>query len=268
MTRRLCIFAHFSASGNVAPYVLYHLARLREVCGRLVFASNSELRGAAHEHVAALTDRILERPNVGFDFAAWRDALADEDMEAWDMVLLANSSMIGPLRPLAPVLCEMEGRTCDFWGMTRHHEIAPHLQSYFLGFKAPIIRSAAWREFWTSVRDETDKKAVIRDYEVGLTTFFEARGFTSDSLVRGMQFEPCDRYVMQRRPTLVPKWRRVDRNEADLTLFAAPELVAAGMPYVKASLVWGANRRQRPRDIARIKAMRDIEYDWSLLDGR
>lgn len=266
MTRRLCIFAHFNAADEVAPYVLYHVARLREVCDRLVFVSNSRLGESAHKQVAPATDRILERPNTGFDFAAWRDALADEDMDLWDEVLLANSSMIGPLRPLAPVLDEMSRRSCDFWGMTRHNEIAAHLQSYFLCFKAPVTRSAAWRGFWASVRDETDKKALVRDYEAGLTPYFEARGFTADSFVSELQFEGADRFTRQRRATLIPKWRTIDRNEADLTMFAAPELVKAGMPYLKASLIWGSKGRRRPRDIARIKALPGIDYDWSLLE--
>lgn len=265
---RLCIFAHFDAGGGVAPYVLYHLDKLREVSDRLVVASNSPVSGAAREAVAPLADRILERPNTGFDFAAWRDALADEDMSRWRTVLLVNSSMIGPLRPLFPVLDAMEARRCDFWGFTWHAEIAPHLQSYFLAFRAPVVRSAAWREFWSSVRDEADKKALIRDYEVGLTRFFESRGFAADSYIAPMRFDGPGRFAWQRRASLLPKWRKVDRNHADLTMFAAPELVAAGMPYVKASLVWGSKGRRRPRDIARIRALPGLDYDWSLLDRR
>jgi rhamnosyltransferase len=268
LTRRLCIFAHFNAAGGVAPYVLYNLERLRPLCGRLVFASNSPVSGAARQGMAGLADRILERPNAGFDFAAWRDALAGEDMGAWDAVLLVNSSMIGPVRPLGPVLEEMDARSCDFWGFTRHDEIAPHLQSYFLCFKARVIRSAAWHDFWASVRDETDKKALIRDCEVGLTGFFEERGFASDSYIAGMRFAGPGQYVWQRRASFLPKWRKIDRNHADLTMFAAPELVAAGTPYIKASLVWGSKGRRRPRDIARIRALPGIDYDWSLLDRR
>lgn len=189
-------------------------------------------------------------------------------MKAWDVVLLVNSSIIGPLFPLRPVLEEMESRSCDFWGMTRNDEIAPHLQSYFLAFKASIIGSGAWEEFWTSVREETEKKALIRDYEVRLTSFFESRGFTADSFVHTIQFSPEERYALQRRATFLPKWRKVDRNRADLTMFAAPDLVAAGMPYVKASLVWGSKGRRRPRDIARIKNLPGVNYDWSLLETR
>ena len=264
-TRRLCIFAHFDASGGVLPFVLYHLEQLRAVCGRLVFVSNSPVTVAAQEAVAHQADRIVERPNTGFDFAAWRDALAEEDMDAWDAVLLVNSSMIGPLRPLGPILAEMDARPCDFWGLTRNDEIAQHLQSYFLCFKVPVIRSAAWRDFWASVRDEADKKLLIRDYEAGLTPYFEERRFTGDSFIPPMRFEGPDRYVWQRRASILPKWRKIDRNHADLTMFAASELVAAGMPYIKASLVWGSKGRRRPRDIARINRLPDIDYDWSLL---
>ena len=268
MVRRLCIFAHFNARPGVAPWVLYHLEQLRPLCDRLVFASNSPVSGPARQAVAGLADRILERPNAGFDFATWRDALADEDMNDWDEVLLVNSSMIGPVRSLGPVLEEMAARPCDFWGFTRHDEIAPHLQSYFLCFKAPVIRSAGWHDFWASVRDETDKKALIRDCEVGLTGFFEERGFAADSYIAPMRFDGAGQYVWQRRASFLPKWRKIDRNSADLTMFAAPELVAAGMPYIKASLVWGSKGRRRPRDIARIKAMPGVDYDWSLLDRR
>lgn len=267
-TRRLCIFAHFSAGGGVAPYVLYHLERLRPLCDRIVFASNSPISGPARREVETHVDRILERPNTGFDFAAWRDALAGEDMSAWDEVILVNSSIIGPVRELAPILAEMSARACGFWGFTRHDEIAPHLQSYFLCFKAPVIRSATWREFWASVRDESGKKLVIRDYETRVARYFEEHGFTSDAFIAPMRFDGPDRFVRQRRAGFLPKWRKIDRNSADLTMFAAPELVAAGMPYVKASLLWGSKGRRRPRDIARIKALPDVDYDWSLLEER
>ncbi len=264
----LCIFAHFDAGDGVAPYVLYHLEQLRAVCGRMVFASNSPVTGSDRAATTALVDRILERPNTGFDFAAWRDALVGEDVAAWDAVLLVNSTMIGPLHPLGPVLETMQARPCDFWGFTRHDEIAPHLQSYFQCFKAPVIRSAAWRDFWASVRDAPDKRTLIHNYEIGMTGFFEEHGFTADSYIAPMRFGGSGRYVWRRRATFLPKWRKIDRNQADLTMFAAPELVAAGMPYFKMSLVWGSKGRRRPHDVARIKALPGVDYDWSLLERR
>lgn len=268
MTRRLCIFAHFNARPTVAPYVLYHLERLRVDCDRLVLASNSPVSGPARQAVEDCVDRILERPNTGFDFAAWRDALAGEDMTGWDEVLLVNSSMIGPLRPLAPVLDEMRGRDCDFWGLAENDEVRRHLMSFFLCFKAPVIRSDAWRGFWTSVRDETNKKTLIHDYEIRLTDYFERNGFKSVAYMKRPVFEEHERYTWMRRASFIPKWRKIDRNQADVTMFAAPELVRAGMPYFKASLIWGSKGRRRPRAIREIKALPGLEYDWSLLSRR
>ena len=61
--------------------------------------------------------------------------------------------------------------------MTDNHEIAYHLQSYFIVFKKTVIYSKAFRNFWASVKAEPTKDDVIRKYEVGLTQTLISAGF-------------------------------------------------------------------------------------------
>jgi rhamnosyltransferase len=265
--RRLGILAHYNPDRVVAPYVLYHLRKLRPVCQRLVLVSNSPLDDQSRDEAARYADTIIERPNTGYDFAAWRDALRHEDIAGWDELLLTNSSIFGPLFELEILFARMSGRVCDFWGLTRNQDIAPHLQSYFLCFRNTVLRSRAWRDFWSGVADYASKDDVIREYETRLTGFLEQAGFKSEDAVGPMKFKGRDRYCWTRRSTLIPKWRLTDRNNSDLTLFAAPYLVRAGMPYFKATLVWGTQSRRRPKDIEEIQSVPGVIYDWGLLDS-
>ncbi|MDH5526230.1 MAG: hypothetical protein OEY97_02840 [Nitrospirota bacterium] len=262
---RLCIFAHFNARGTVDPWIIYHLSALRPHVARLVFVSNSPLDDQSAGRVRQHCDELVTRPNKGFDFAAWKLGLANEKLSDFDEVLLTNSSIVGPLFSLESVFSTMAGRPCDFWGLTAHEEMAPHVQSYFLCFRQTVLASPAWKSFWSGVVDIPTKGEVIRDYEVGLTTHLTAHGLKGDTLIHRFPFPEESRYVWKRRATWLPRWKRIDRNEADLTIFAAPELVSQGMPYIKASLIWGHRGRSRPKDVQRVRQALNVHYDWTLL---
>src|SRR5258706_15691942 len=110
-------------------------------------------------------------------------ALQGIDLSVWDELVLTNSSVFGPLFPLRESFDGMSGNPCDFWGMTGNHEIAWHLQSYFLVFRRNILHSPLFGQFWRTVLPRQDKKATIRNYEVGLTRFFEKYRFRAGQLI-------------------------------------------------------------------------------------
>lgn len=252
-SRRLAILAQYDPDGGMPAHVRIHLEHLRPLVQRLVLVSNSPLTEEATARAGAICDRVVLRDNAGWDFAAWRDALSKERPESWDWTVLTNSSVIGPLFPLAPILDRMENRGVDFWGMTRSREMCPHLQSWFLAFSGSTTTSNAWRVFWSSVRESVEKHRVIRDYELNLTPHLEAAGLHSGQVVT---FERWRLTPTPRFPFAV--WRS---NE---TLLSPLELIEKGVPYLKASLVWGRDRHRRaPLDRIR-RATPD--YPWEDLD--
>lgn len=46
-------------------------------------------------------------------------------------LVFCNDSCYPPLKPFSLVFSEMQKRECDFWGLTKNHEISPHIQSFF-----------------------------------------------------------------------------------------------------------------------------------------
>ena len=226
MTRRLCIFAHYDAQGEIKPFVVYYLRKLREVCGDLVFVSVSNPSSTELRKLDGIASSCLFRENVGYDFAMWRLGVSQTDLAGYDELLLTNSSVFGPLWPLESVFERMAGVPCDIWGMTDNGEIAWHLQSYFLVFRRQIIESEAFRSFWASVLPYQNKTQVIRSYEIGLSIFFKEQGFHLVSLVK-----VDDLYRSSSRIRL---WKPGSRKNPTCSKGLA--LIDAGMPLVKVEL--------------------------------
>lgn len=261
---RLILLASFSQHPDVPPYILYHLAALRAFGDKIVFVSNSPLGAKAQGDLATVCDEVLERPNIGYDFAAWRDAIQREDMAEWDEILLTNSSVVGPLFSLASLFHDMKGRDCDFWGLTHSMNTRPHIQSYFVCFRKAVLESDAWRAFWSSVENTDDKWTVIYKYEVQFKAFFEDRGFRSDTLLPQMEKSGLARIGIRRSNILLPIYIPIDKNRTNPTIHSPLELIENGLPYLKASLLWGHNRRQ-PFPLRKIMALEKVDYDWSLV---
>jgi rhamnosyltransferase len=175
--RRVAVFAHYDSQNTIKRYILRHLAALREVCDEIHFASTAQLGSGelAKLNGLATSSRLCE--NAGYDFGMWAQVLAPLHLEDCDELVLTNSSVYGPVTPLAQVFARMSDCACDFWGMTDSLEIEYHIQSFFLVFRKSILKSGKVGRFFASVLPYRHKWQVIRSYEVGLTHFFLDEGF-------------------------------------------------------------------------------------------
>lgn len=242
------IFAHHDADARVRPYVRAHLDALREVAARRVFVTTAPLEGPQPD-----VDRVIVRQNVGFDFGSWREALRREVLDDVDELVLVNSSVFGPMPGgLRVAFRRMREVPADFWGMTDSHQFDWHLQSYFLVFRRPLLQSEAFAEFWERMLLHATKAQTIRSYELGLTQWLRQAGFRGVPLIGTARFTP------EWRKRLWPRaWKM------NPTARYAPELLDAGMPYVKVELL-----RDNPYDVplgpvrARMKA---AGYDLDLV---
>ena len=219
---RIAFFAHFDPDSEVKPFTEVMLQHLRSVASSVVFASTATLSEAEVEKVKRHAQHVFLLENAGYDFAMWRHALENVAIDDYDEVILTNSSVIGPVFPLAPIFERMTADPCDFWGMTDSLQYSWHLQSYFIVFKKQVIASPAFRRFWNSVLPYRSKVQVIRSYEIGLSSFLVDGGF------RGRAFAGVDSWAPR-----VFKKRRITSP----TTRYPRKLLDLGMPFVKVSVL-------------------------------
>jgi lipopolysaccharide biosynthesis protein len=245
---KLALYAHYSKDKDVARHVLFFLRKLRELDFQTYFISNSPVSLSGREQLHECCARVIQRENAGFDFAMWQKGLAECDLSQVEELLLTNSSIVGPLQPLAALWQDPALKEYDFWGLTDNDEIWPHLQSFFLVFHSRVIRSNFFLQFWKSILPYQDKYQVIRSYEVGLTNWLEQNGFKWKALFP--QRAVLDHYIAARKgrnlfkkvlDRLKNQGRPAQWQGGNTTLFYPDVLIASGMPFLKASLLTNAD---------------------------
>jgi lipopolysaccharide biosynthesis protein len=250
--RRLAVFAHYDAQGEIKPYVHFYLRALRPHCERIVFVSTATLSPATLGTLDGLCDETALRQNSGFDFGMWQHAIVGTDLGPFDELLLANSSVFGPLWPLDRVFDRMAGEECDFWGITDNYEFHWHLQSYFLCFRRRVLESEAFSRFWSSVLPYRDKLQAIMSYELGLSQLLVEAGMRPKALV------PCDSLFPEGPARHLHRHKR--RNP---TCYHPMRVLNAGSPFVKVELL-----RDNPVEISLrgvYHEMLRLGYDRSLI---
>lgn len=168
----VAIFAHYDRCGAVSKHVFHYLSELTANGLSVVFVSNAgQLEPDAVARLQHLCAAILVRRNIGYDFGAWREAMEHLSLPRSnsEVLVLANDSVYGPIRPLQETLARIHLDESPVWGLTESWQIDYHLQSYFLVFGTQALRSEAWRQFWDGVRPAPSKPWVIRHYEVGIS---------------------------------------------------------------------------------------------------
>lgn len=235
--KRLALFAHFGSSPQVAKHVFFHLEHLQQFGFQTGFISNSKISSASEQELKKTCQRIILRDNSGFDFSMWRQGLEEFNLAEFDELLLTNSSIIGPLQPLAPVWEKAALGGGDFWGLTDNDELGEHLQSYFLVFKPQVFRSPRFAEFWSAVLPYQDKEQVIRSYEVGLTRWLAEGGFTWKAVFERENIRRI--FLKQQSPAWKIRNRIRRRNHPWQNVMTVhPEiLLQCGMPFLKAALL-------------------------------
>ena len=184
--KRLLLYVHFNKFQELSPHVEYQLTKMRPVFSKVVFISNSAFSDSLQEKLRNqhLIDDFIQRENIGFDFAAWRDGmnfLGFETLKGYDSVTLMNDTCFGPLWDMAPIYDKFESDdTVDFWGMTNfraNHQFKEHIQSYYLSFSQKVIVSKTFQDFWMGIQNFTDVQDVITHYETQVTTNLTDAGF-------------------------------------------------------------------------------------------
>lgn len=179
---------------------------------------------------------VARRPNSGYDFGSWRDALAAfPQIATTDRVVLMNDSLEGPAGPLDELLRRIEGTSADVWGVSMNPSPRRHLHSFLLAFRGGVLAQEPLRDFFAGVTAQSSKQMVIDHYELGLTAVAERAGLQVEA-----GWTPQELGVPA--ATLVP-------------IHAWAPLMDAGFPFVKRVLLTQLRfAAQRPAIEARLGA--------------
>src|SRR5215218_4427088 len=71
-TEKLCLFASYTFTSEVAAYVLYYLSELKKEGFTIAFITTSRLTEASMDKLKSFCALIVERENVGIDFGSWK----------------------------------------------------------------------------------------------------------------------------------------------------------------------------------------------------
>lgn len=217
--RRVCLFAGYDVHGVVDDYVVAYLRDLSRFADVYYLAdcemSPEELAKLDGIVVQAWTERHGE-----YDFGSYSrlaQLVGWERLAGYDEMLLVNDSCY-LLKPLDDVFSEMADRDCDWWGMqatkglvstrnkasNRFRRPIPidqvhggmldsfeneycydfHLGSYFIAFRRAVVADPRFQRFLSDVTGQQSKRHLVLKYEIGLTRFLTAWGYTFDTYVR------------------------------------------------------------------------------------
>ena len=200
--KRLGIFFFFEKNGVVDEFITYYLADLVKNLSELVIVCNGKLDAAGRAAFSQFTDHILMRENKGLDVWAYKtalDAYGWERLAEFDEIVMTNSTMMGPVRPLREMFDEMDqNQDLDFWGLSIHHGaqsnpfkgkhiyryLPVHLQSHFIVYRKRFVQSAALQKYWDTMPMIESYNDSVQRYEAVFTKQFADKGFKWDVYVK------------------------------------------------------------------------------------
>lgn len=142
---------------------------------------------------------VIERPNVGYDFGGYRDAILHlaPDLSELDRLYVLNDSvwMIGGSQSWFE---QVRLSDCDFVGATTHYGINRvdprefrnlqwefttkhrnfHYASYALAINKNILCDKRFINFWSTLLISNNKKRTVKRGEIGLSKWVKKNGFS------------------------------------------------------------------------------------------
>ncbi len=206
--RRVCLFAGYDNDGVIDDYVLEYLRELSRHAD-VYYLADGYIEPDELAKLAPYTLGAWAVAHGAYDFGSLsmlaRDLVGWDVIDTYDELVFANDSAF-LLRPLDDVFATMDGRANDWWGlqaskhgfekhsngglpldaaevkrrmigeraMNDHDHL--HLSSYFLVFRAPVVRDPGFRRRLDAVVPQLDKQLVIFKYEIGLSRYLMCAG--------------------------------------------------------------------------------------------
>lgn len=223
--RRLLVFFFYDKDGVVDGYLRYFLDDLTQNVAETIVICNGKLNTAGRASFEKYTDKIIVRENKGLDVWAYKTGL---DYYGWDKlaefdeVILANSTMMGPVYPFKEMFDTMDQKEdLDFWGVTLYHgaDFDPfgsnpygylplHIQSHFIVYRQRFVKSLDLQLFWKNMKQISGYQDSVGSYESYFTKAFEDKGFKWDVYVDTRNLTDYTDYPLMKCPTkLIKEYR-------------------------------------------------------------
>lgn len=187
--KRIIIMACYIPHGEIEEYKKKLIEAVSSYADFFVIVSNGAVSEQTYSFFKEKSSKVLMRDNIGYDAGAYKDAIADLDLEGYDELLLLNDTFYGFFYPLDEFFDKVRQiQNVDFWGLTRHpagvcgkDNIEQHIQGYFLLIKSRMLHSNAFRFFWNSLEYPKSYNEAVRNFEIRFTTFFQEKGFKGEA---------------------------------------------------------------------------------------
>ncbi|MFT9296405.1 MAG: rhamnan synthesis F family protein [Acetobacter orientalis] len=277
--RRATIFFFYDPQGIVDDYIVYFLEKLSEFSERIIFCSNGPLARDAENKLNGIVQDLIIRSNVGYDSMAYKTGLEliNFDREGlYDEVLMVNHTCYGPIFPFSELFTEMDGRECDFWGVSAHDAIVPnpftgsgelpwHLNSNFIAVRAQMLRSKSFFHYWKELKTASNYAEAILFHEARFTKYFTDLGYKCSTYLNARDYgtayplmlavdEVCkDRSPLLKRRSFFHDPEYFEENGADLP--RALRILSQSSDYDPA-LIW--------KNVVRHSKLRDLNTNAAL----
>jgi hypothetical protein len=187
---------------KMAIYLVYQPTTLPqsivETCQHLVdngysplVVANGGLPEASRIQLLPHVWKIVERPNLGYDFGGYRDGI--NQLHSWNVepskLLILNDSVWFPISDNCQLLQQMDAAEADVAGtVMRQKEKVGFLESYLYLIDAQVLKNHAMQEFWKSFRMTANKFKVIRRGERGHSVALRDAGFNLQPMFSSEDF--------------------------------------------------------------------------------
>lgn len=198
----VCIYAIFPRNG-VMPSHLSMLAALQWSGISPIVVSNGSLSDADRDQIASRSSTVIERPNVGYDFGAYRDgilsisSILNEVSALWlindsvwyipqetswfELARDCDADLVSASSALPRGEIEQWDKPDSYWRYSKRARNF-HYASYALHLRPSVFMRGDFLEFWRRLDIRNDKKRTVRRGEIGLTRFIKRRGLTGSCI--------------------------------------------------------------------------------------
>jgi lipopolysaccharide biosynthesis protein len=219
----VCFFVSFNNKRTLKNHVVIHIRHLLSSGIRVVLVLNTDLsldEMVIDPELLGQLSGFYVRENVGFDFAAWAHlyCLLVEKVPKWSRLFLINDSIVGPLNSINfdLLIQRIYQSDADVVGLTECAMPLQHVQSFFLVFNKPALTHPFLNIIFSRILSLSTKDQVIDVYETRLTQMLIKQGLSVKSI-----FSPLSN----------------DPYSSNDTSFRWNELILAGFPYIKTSVI-------------------------------
>lgn len=167
---RVAIFVIFPQGGALDASVLRALEAMNRAKVDVLVVSNIALSPAVMDQLRPLAWRVMHRENVGFDFGAYKDAVAYLQRERPDLqrLFILNDSVFYSSVGLDEYFAGLLGEEDVIGGFENWGE-GHHLQSFALSVSGHVFRSPIFQGFWKNYAPVSNRIHAIESGEKKLS---------------------------------------------------------------------------------------------------